>query len=255
MSKRSTFRWIAIFFCFGLWIYTAITALTGNAKDKEGRVVTAFTKAKCIDCKSNIGAFGQYGVLYLNDNAKETILRDMAKKIGINNYIISKDEEENISTMQLTQTAKNGEVVLKVITVERAVESSVIEARQYISIEIGLNSSTEGTLAYEKIVKDIIKGFGIDTQVTVTMSGAINGKLDSALKDVVKDDILEELDAKVVSEQCNDELYTVYEYTDNIDDYVSMASSKINLNLSMSYNEEKDITEVVLATPLNSQPD
>ena len=44
-------------------------------------------------------------------------------------------------------------------------------------------------------------------------------------------------------------VYSFYGYTDRIDNYVVADNERVNLNLVITYDEEKDVTHVIWATP------
>ena len=80
------------------------------------------------------------------------------------------------------------------------------------------------------------------------MPGALNY---NERKDIT-DELLKSLDAKVVSENRDSEIFTIYAYTDNIPDYIKSVGRKINLNLSAEYDEITNETVIYLATPINN---
>jgi hypothetical protein len=45
-------------------------------------------------------------------------------------------------------------------------------------------------------------------------------------------------------------MYTIYAYADNIDDYVMYGTTKTNVNIVISYNDVKGVTEVYMAMPV-----
>jgi len=249
------YKRIAIYIGVALWLMTLVkimwfdntTALPVN------NIVTAFNKASLMEMSASIEAFGQYGVLYLSQDAKDTILKDIATKIGINNYSIATTREDDNSTTTLSQTGQNGEVICKLVTVETVVDQNVIQAKQYIYINVILNNSVQSAFSYEKIVKDIVKNLQIDTTVTVNLKGAVKGKLDMALKNSIASSFIDSMNINVVAENKTDDLYTIYGYTSDIDEYITVSSNKINVNIMMNYDEQKDETNVYVATPISSE--
>ena len=65
-------------------------------------------------------------------------------------------------------------------------------------------------------------------------------------------ELLEKLEAEIVAEHREDS-YVVYAYTPLIEEYKTVGKDKINLTVAIIYNEETDVTEMLLATPLLNQ--
>lgn len=249
------YKRVAIYIGVALWLITVVKIVwfDNTATLPVDNIVTAFNKASLMEMSASIEGFGDYGILYLSEDAKETILKDIANNIGINNYSIETTREDDNSTTTLSQTGVNGEVICKLVTVENVIEQNVIQAKQYIYINIILNNSIEPAFSYEKKVKGIFENLGIDTTVTVNLKGSVKGKLDIALKNSIANSLVDSMDINVVTENKTDDLYTIYGYTSDIDEYITVSTNKINVNIMMNYNEQKDVTNVYVATPISSE--
>ena len=249
------YKRIAIYIGVALWIATLLKIIwfDNTSTVPVNNIVTAFNNASLMEMSASIETFGEYGVLYLSQDAKETILKDIAAKIGINNYSIETTREDDNSTTTLSQTGQNGEVICKLVTVENVVEQNVIQAKQYVYINVILNNSIQSAFSYEKIVKDIVKNLQIDATVTVNLKGSVTGKLDMALKNSIANSFVDSMNVNVVTENKTDDLYTIYGYTSDIDEYITVSSNKINVNIMMNYDEQKDETNVYVATPISSE--
>ena len=266
-TKRYMFQRVAIYMATILWLITAVNILWGGDLWDKGcdsgntdKIITAFNEGTFMKMEAQISAYGEYGIVYLSQNTKETILKNMAQEIGITNYVIeetsnsdSDNASQNTFTTTLTQSGVNGDVTCKIITVEKRVEQNVIQARQYVYSNITLNNSIESAFTYEKIMKKIMKELEVDTKVTVNLKGEISGDLDIALKNSISDKLLSTIKAKVVAENKDENVFTVYAYASGIEDDITIGNNKINVNVSMSYDETKDITNVYLSTPINSE--
>ena len=64
--------------------------------------------------------------------------------------------------------------------------------------------------------------------------------------------ILDRLDAKVVAENRDSDIFTIYAYSKGAGSYITIGGSKINMNIAIGYDEEQDRTKVYLASPVNS---
>ena len=240
------FQKIAIVIALALWTITAINILySESALSGEERIISAFGRQTYSDV-SSVSAYGKYGDISISDSAKKLILENIAEKIGINHYMISDlvDEEYN-SVKTLSQTSVNGDVILKFITHD--------EDKQYIYIGITLKNGIESAFTYEKIVKQILKDLEMTSAVNVNLKGEINGELDIQEKNALADSLLGEVGAKIVTQNRTDDLYVIYGYDDEIDEYINVGRGKVNVCISVNYDEIEDVTCVYFSTPMNNQ--
>ena len=139
----------------------------------------------------------------------------------------------------------NGDVILKFITHD--------EDKQYIYIGITLKNGIESAFTYEKIVKQILKDLEMTSAVNVNLKGEINGELDIQEKNALADSLLGEVGAKIVTQNRTDDLYVIYGYDDEIDEYINVGRGKVNVCISVNYDEIEDVTCVYFSTPMNNQ--
>ena len=50
----------------------------------------------------------------------------------------------------------------------------------------------------------------------------------------------------------DDSIYTVYGYCGKIEEYVVFGSTKTNINVAITYDEQNNLTRVYMATPIIS---
>lgn len=245
------FQKAAVLLALVLWIVAAANVVVSGWKrmGKE-QIISAFNSETYTDIRASIASMGKYGDFNITDNAKKLILEDIAEDIGINRYTIEDTIEEGNKVKTLSQSSDNGNVVCKFITVGEVPEA---ECGQYIYIGINLNNSAEAAFSYEEIVKNINEKLGTNSTVTVNLVGEMQGQLSSGVKDMIVDGMLNNINAKIVVQNRDDELYTVYAYDGDIKEYVKLGKDKVNVNLSIAYDEERDVTMVYLSTPINNQ--
>ena len=245
------FQKAAVLLALVLWIVAAANIIVSGWKrmGKE-QIISAFNSETYTDIRASIATMGKYGEFNITDNAKKLILEDIAEDIGINRYTIEDTVEEGNKVKTLSQSSDNGDVVCKFITVGEVPQA---ECEQYIYIGINLNNSAEAAFSYEEIVKNINEKLGINSTVTVNLVGEMEGELNGGVKDMIVDDMLRNIDAKIVVQNRDDELYTVYAYDNDIKEHVKLGRDKVNVNLSIAYDEERDVTMIYLSTPINNQ--
>lgn len=255
-SKKHTYVFQKTAVCIAgiLWLITAVRVFgdTNTMADNE-RVISAFGNNSYREVSADITTYGKYGNMELTDTAKEIILEKAAEKIGISNYSITSGLQENGKVTTLKQTGKNGDVLCKFITFEKNADGKAVEYEQYVYVGITLKNSVDAAFTYEKIARDIMKEMQIDTDVTVNLKGELYGALDDEEKEALAAQILDKMNAKKQVSRHIDDAYTVYAYDKEIENFIMVGADKVNVNVCINYDENKDVTTVYLATPLNTE--
>ena len=185
----------------------------------------------------------------LTDTAKEIILEKAAEKIGINRYTIEQTSRDNVETMQLSQNGENGSVLCRFITIHQ----ENVEYEQYLYIGVTLKNTVDASFTYEKLIRQIMEEMQIDTEVNVNLKGQIHGALTDTQKEQFAQDMLDMMNAKLSVGRHMEDVYTVYAYNKGIKNYIMIGKDKVNVNICIGYDEEKNETTVYLATPMNMQ--
>ncbi|MDO5402690.1 MAG: YwmB family TATA-box binding protein [Eubacteriales bacterium] len=235
-----------------LWGISAVSLCVNSWKmfNRQENVVNAFSHVIYSDVTASVSANGYYGNMELSETGKYIILEDIAKRIGINRYEISSDDR---GATTLSQNSVNGKVMLKIITAGQEADGQIIGQNQYLCVNIELNNHIAATDTYRQLVEDIFKDYMIDTNVNVNLSGNVAGRLKADDMQEIKKTLMEETKGKAVAEKYTEDIYTVYGYDKDIDDYIAIGKQKVNINITMSYDEINDCTRITLATPINNQ--
>lgn len=235
-----------------LWLIAFIQML-GNGfstESEEEAIVTAFADNDFLNTVSTITASGTYKNTYLSESRREDLLLDIAHSLGISSSLVYDSVTENaVTTSSLVRTGDNAKTVLKLTTTESQKTASEILQKHVVSAEIEFDNSLESAFYYKDLLKDAFENAGISPDISINLKGEMDGSLSMTQKNIITDKIIESSGGKIVTERRSDSLFTVYAYTDKIDDYVLNGSMKTNLNVAISYDETNDITEVYMATP------
>ena len=254
VHKRFIFQKISIVIAAVLWLIAAGNVLWGQ-RDVQGqdKIISAFSSTSYLDMNAGISSYGKYGNVPLTDSAKTIILEKIAEKIGINHYVIEDTMEDNNSVKTLSQNSKNGDVICKFITIAQHAGGQDVSSEHYIYVGISLKNNIDSAFTYEKMVEEIMKDMEIDTTVTVNLKGEVQGKLGTDVKDALTEQMLSKMNAKVQAENKTDDAYTIYAYDSDIKNYITIGSNKVNINVSMYYDEEQNVTTVYFSTPINNE--
>lgn len=233
-----------------LWLITAARVFWNTPQTgAQENVLSAFGSASYKEVCADISAYGKYGSMELTDTAKEIILEKVAEKIGINRYTIEQTSRDNVETMQLSQNGENGSVLCRFITIHQ----ENVEYEQYLYIGVTLKNTVDASFTYEKLIRQIMEEMQIDTEVNVNLKGQIHGALTDTQKEQFAQNMLNMMNAKLSVGRHMEDVYTVYAYNKGIKNYIMIGKDKVNVNICIGYDEEKNETTVYLATPMNMQ--
>lgn len=244
-------RKIFLAFVTVLWILAGIQIVVNVNKENEQKLVEAFSQMNYTDAQSKVEVCGDFEKEYMTQEEQEKLLVEIANEIGINkNYEITSSQEQNRKEITFYKKAAKATTMMKIVTVENEVEDNLIQTEQYLILELSMQDSVEGAVLYKQNIEKILKKYPINCDYTIDFDGSFDGNIELDEKNKIADQLLHEIDAKVVSENRKDELYTVYAYTDLIGDYKLVESKRINVNVVMNYDESKDITHIHVVTPV-----
>ncbi len=227
----------------------ALANFIDKRDEDEVDIVTAFSNDRFLSTDSNIEAVALYGNLYYSSEAKRDMLENIAGKLGIGEgYVFSSEEKNGVTTECLTKNSKHAITEIKFVTMKTSRDASV--ERQYIMVDINIFNSLDSAIVYRERVENIFKEMELEAEVTLTLKGNISGSLSVVEKNNIADDIIESIDAEIVTQRRDSEIFTVYAYSDGIDDYVVNGTSKTNVNVAITYDEVLNETNIYMATPI-----
>lgn len=239
-----------IYICGILWLFALIQLIVNYEEAKEPDIITAFTNDMYLSTLSTVKATGFYGNLYMSAEEKERLAKTVAVGLGIND-VYNIYTENNKTT--LSKYVDGVRTVINVVTVENHVEKAILTQKQYVTIEMEFDNSLESAVYYRDKVEKLFEDMDIGADITLSLRGDIEGELSNSEKNVISDHILENVGGEVVTENRGADMYTIYAYTDNIEDYVVYGTTKTNINIVIAYNDVRGVTEVYMATPIMNE--
>lgn len=245
-GKKYGFQRISIILAIILWLFTAVRILSPGivrevSADSRKDMVSIFCNSVYRDVSSEITAYGVLTESYLSEDAKKMLLTDIAEDIGLNAYKIIKHENEESDSYALTQDSVYGNVNIRIL---------LSQSKYYLAIDIKLDKGIEGTAQYKKIVETVCDKYGIDCSVNVCLKGAVDGEIDINDRKSLCNELLKQLKAKEIQSRKTMDMFTVYAYDRSEKEYVMLGRKKVNVNISMDYDETQDKTIIYLAVPI-----
>ena len=232
-----------------LWAVLTAVYMTNMGRADKVSISTAFTDSvdgeEWCELDTYIEGYGKFGVCYLTQEEKERLVENIASALGItSSYGLATVCEDEVNTMVLSKESVNGSVTIKAITQE--------PQAQYVYVNITVYNNIDCAVSYRELVEGMFDAMGIQGNVNMNLVGSIEGALNSTEKNELADGLLDRLGAKVVAENRDSDIFTIYAYSKGAGSYITIGGNKINMNIAIGYDEEQDRTKVYLASPINS---
>ena len=232
-----------------LWAVLTAVYMTNMGRARKVSISTAFTDSaggeEWCELDTYIEGYGKFGVCYLTQEEKERLVENIASALGItSSYGLATVCEDEVNTTVLSKESVNGSVTIKAITQEPQV--------QYVYVNITVYNNIDCAVSYRELVEGMFDAMGIQGNVNMNLVGSLEGALNSTEKNELADGLLDRLGAKVVTENRDGDIFTIYAYSKGAGSYITIGGNKINMNIAIGYDEEQDRTKVYLASPINS---
>ena len=239
----------ALYAAIILWVVGSGVYLAGMERVHSVSISTAFTDSaderQWCELDTYIEGYGKFGVCYLTQEEKEKLVKNIASALGItSSYGLATVYEEEVDTTVLSKNSVNGSVTIKAITQE--------PQAQYVYVNITVYNNIDCAVSYRELVEGMFDAMGIQGNVNMNLVGSLEGALNSTEKNELADGLLDRLGAKVVAENRDSDIFTIYAYSKGAGSYITIGGSKINMNIAIGYDGEQNRTKVYLASPVNS---
>ncbi len=232
-----------------LWAVLTAVYMTNMGRARKVSISTAFTDSvegeEWCELDTYIEGYGKFGVCYLTQEEKKRLVENIASALGItSSYGLATVCEDEVNTTVLSKESVNGSVTIKAITQE--------PQTQYVYVNITVYNNIDCAVSYRELVEGMFDAMGIQGNVNMNLVGSLEGALNSTEKNELADGLLDRLGAKVVTENRDNDIFTIYAYSKGAGSYITIGGNKINMNIAIGYDEEQDRTKVYLASPINS---
>ena len=246
-----------------LWAVLTAVYMTNMGRAKKVSISTAFTDSadgeEWCELDTYIEGYGKFGVCYLTQEEKEKLVKNIASALGItSSYGLATVCEDEVNTTVLSKESVNGNVTIKAITQEQQGTENTDglagtqPQAQYVYVNITVYNNIDCAGSYRELVEGMFDAMGIQGNVNMNLVGSLEGALNSTEKNELADGLLDRLGAKVVTENRDSDIFTIYAYSKGAGSYITIGGNKINMNIAIGYDEEQDRTKVYLASPINS---
>jgi hypothetical protein len=229
------------------WITALFQMIGDHVFSDNDQIVTAFAASNVKLAESKLEITAEWKEKRLSEEEIEKLLLDIAEKIGFPGEYKVYCENRNNQIIHYIKIQKNDlKAVIELITEEGS-------KKIYGYMELSISDQMKDILSYKTIAEHAYLVMGArDVQTILKFYGEYPGQLSYKKQNQEVKHLFHNLKAQVVSQINEDGIYTVYGYTKVVKDYMRVFRHKINLNVAFSYNEEQNITNLYLATPIIS---
>lgn len=238
---------LALSLCGVLLIAGTTRLITNRIFYKGTDIADAFaiTKSGCIESRLQVTA--DYGAGFLTEHDKQALAAYIANALNIQmEGAVGFKEDEVSQVYTYEKEARQAKTTIKVITLKEDV------SRTYLYAELVIyNDKNYDILAYRDMILSALEELKVErAETTLQFLGAYEGMLAVQEWGKVMDSVIDRLDGKIVYENRDMELYTVYGYSSLLPEYISVDRKKINIQAAMRYEADNDRTVIYLATPM-----
>lgn len=247
-SKRTQFT---LYIAMVLWLAVITQMVVNHVFREEFQITEAFVKTQMDEMESNLEIVAQYSGEFLGETDKKEIIQKIADAIGLQ---IDKDitvlKNGSHSEYAFAKQAKWAASEIKVVSMEQEVDES-IRMRHYLIVRLKILHSIKTIETYKDIIIDTLEEIGtVNRQITMRFDGSYDGIRTADEKKQIAQFLVDQLHGEIALDYEEGDLYTVYAYTGLIDEYISSLGTKVNIQVAITYDEQKDKTIITLATPI-----
>ncbi|MCI8513357.1 MAG: hypothetical protein HFI93_01820 [Lachnospiraceae bacterium] len=231
-----------------LWLAAAVKYIAEPQATGEVRVMEAFTRSDFQEAECGLRLAGYLSGEAYGDAREEALLREVAERLDLKTgYQFQRVETDGTRIVELFKEMPEAKVSIRIVTVNPERE----EVRSnYLYVGLDFFQSPASGLYYKEKLEELADEYGMDTSVTLTLTGVYEGDLNREARNIVSDQLLGAMGAREQEAYKSEELYTVYAYTENWQEHTVINGKKVNINLAFSYDEEQNKTFVYLGSPL-----
>lgn len=208
-----------------------------------------------------IEGYYYYGTRYMNDVRCVELLDNIADKLGIQSaYVYDAENTEEGYVATITKEGEQFKLMIQSVTVEEPVSESVLTQRTYISIHLDIRNSIESGYFYKDKINKVMRkicdeeleeeNLESDDSIYLVIKGNLSGKISSDVQRELGGKLMKRLGADKVFDKVNEEMYSLYAYNPNMNQYISIGKDKINVNVAFGYNELENVTYVYVGSPI-----
>jgi hypothetical protein len=217
----------------------------------EERLMTTFNEVNFTLNETDLNIWGQYSKSYMNKTQMEVLAINVANELGLDKqYETDYIEEEYKKIYKIVKKTKKADTTIKVVELIEQVQGNGLQVENYIIINIILKDKCSSILYYREKINDLFKSRDMVGRDNLTITSVHRGKLDRETAKQVINTITKKMNCKIKDKYQTDDIYSIYGYSNYINDHIVTKGEKINIDLALTYSEEEDLTYLYAAIPV-----
>lgn len=242
---------ITIYMILVLWLAVFMQIMVNQFVKEEATLTEAFMGIHAKASESSLEMAGVYGADYLSEIDKKELVSYIASTIGLRiDDNIKVEEKDNYTIVSYEKSAKKADSSIRLISIRELDGNKNEKTTHYLYVKLSIFEDLDSIISYKDKLEEVFKYLKTEqNQIVVEFVGEYNGNLPLEEKNKIANQLVKDLGGNIAYENRKEDLFTVYAYSGLIKEYITVAGSKVNMQVAMNYNEQEDATYVYLATP------
>lgn len=225
-----------------VWTAAVLQLFVNIGLQKEDKIIDVLSRGETSLIEGQITTYGLFIEEELDEQTKETMLKNLAQGMGISSdFTIEKKESEGVQRVVLTYEGEKEAMNIQVITVDE---------KQYLSIGMKLQENLENLMPYKKRMEAIMEKLGMDTSTQISLRGTQDELLTEEEMWKQTREVFQSLGAKQVKEVKGEDWYSYYGYGVELGEFRVEDEEKINLNVTYTLDEVNGRTLIQIGLPV-----
>lgn len=248
LRNRPVLR-LALIVLAGFWIVAGTKLITERVIYRERNLQEAVVMVSPGSTSGKMVFAAKLCDAYLTEADQQRLLLLVAERIGLT--VSSQPEvvrEEGRSGLVYRKEAKyaDSEIALLCLQEKSGQYAYYLTATLHLFDDDGV-----AAMHYQQVMSDLAEELGMSQkQASVQVIGTFPHDMTIAARNRLTDRIMKKLGCRIVCENRDASLYTVYAYTKGMKEYIVSGDDRINVQLAMYYDEKKDETVLCVASPV-----
>lgn len=243
--------WVCVI--LALWLLAGAQIVKSNENGGSGKIMEVLGQVGTMEQTAVVEYYGvldervEDGEAFLSrvlEGLRERVSA-LEEEVVLEEGEFLRIEEEEGDTVAFV--GKNPSVIRELKLVTRDGEEG---EGQYLIADFRIQGEPETAFSVREWLKETAGEFMRAQRSSVNVIGSYSGKLTLEERNQAADELLKKMDARVVSEHREMEVYTVYGYTPYIPEYQLQEGAAVNVNIAMYYDEGEEKTYVYAAVPV-----
>lgn len=191
-----------------------------------------------------IYGYASLGEVKLSKKIKKKMIKNFALKLGIKDgYKLLEVENKTQKEYVLNKAGKYANTTIKII------EKKGKRPSQYILVSVKTKENFKKACFTYQNIKRVYQEIGMEAKVFLDCSLQSAGKCSKKDKKQWMKETFLYLDVDNVKEVGKNDIFTVYGYSKKNNEYYNVDGKKVNMQVSMFYDEIKNQTEIKIGVP------